>query len=481
MVDFYTPIDAYREAENFKTQQQHNALAQMMEQINLQRAQRALQDEQAMRQATQGAFNPQTQQFDFGKLMGAYAQKGDIEGALKAQQLRQQAESQKAFQGLLSGQQAQPISAAQPGAMQSMSGMQPGAIQNAPTEVAAPQQKPISEYQKYMQFGQRMMARGGPADIALAKQMFDLAKEIKPEVRETKTFTDPQTGKRMVVNLLKDNSYEVLPFNPDAEKAHFADVGGSIAALDPYTGRPIGAGIQKTMTPGEIATNQRAAQAQEQGRWQYDSQSGMAINAVTGEARPIIGPQGELGKKEKLTADQQKTIDSTTAGISTLDRAIGLVKQQPQVFTQGRGAMINLPWIGGPGMESLLGKGDTPQEQSARGAVFQEAAMVAHELLGASQSPAERASVQPFLPSQYDNAQQIVSKLEGLKQISELRRSAVLQGKQQKASEPAAPTEQKQQVFNSLPDPRQYKGRTIMNPDTGMRMTSTGSDWVRAQ
>lgn len=36
-------------------------------------------------------------------------------------------------------------------------------------------------------------------------------------------------------------------------------------------------------------------------------------------------------------------------------------------------------------------------------------------------------------------------------------------------------------TFSSLPDPRQYVGKTVMNPDTGMRMTSNGRDWLRAK
>lgn len=182
------------------------------------------------------------------------------------------------------------------------------------------------------------------------------------------------------------------------------------------------------------------------------------------------------GKNQKLTSEQQKIVDTSNAGLSTLDRAMALTQQNPEAFGQSRGLPGNLPLIGGPGLESAVGKFDTPTQQAARGAVYQEAAAVAHELLGSAQSPTEKASVQAFLPSPYDNAEQITVKLQGMKQYMETKKNAVLSGAPAQGQQSGASAGT---TFSSLPDPRQYSGRTVRDPSTGMRMTSNGSDWIR--
>lgn len=153
-----------------------------------------------------------------------------------------------------------------------------------------------------------------------------------------------------------------------------------------------------------------------------------------GNADPRIIAQLEAikagAKGTKLTAEQQKIVDASNAGMATIDRAIKLSGENKDVFGQSRGLAENFPLIGGPSLVSLVGKYDSPEEQAARGAVFQEAATVAHELLGSAQSPSEKASVQTFLPSSSDNAQQIGVKLAGLKQLLQTKRDAILTGHQ---------------------------------------------------
>lgn len=200
-----------------------------------------------------------------------------------------------------------------------------------------------------------------------------------------------------------------------------------------------------------------------------------------GSADPRVFMQMEAIKAgakgpAKLTAEQQKIVDASNAGMSTIDRAIKLSGENKGVFGQSRGLAESFPLIGGPSLVSLVGKFDSPTEQAARGAVFQEAATVAHELLGSAQSPSEKASVQSFLPSASDNAQQIGVKLAGLKQIMQTKRDAVLTGSQPSYGDDQAPS----QTHNSLPDPRQYNGKIARDTSTGTRWMSNGRDWVRA-
>jgi hypothetical protein len=79
------------------------------------------------------------------------------------------------------------------------------------------------------------------------------------QIKEQRPLT--QNSKRVVVNLYTDGSHEIVPdVAPDLEKAHFLDTGSQIGAVDPFTGKPIQGGGQynKTMTPGETASNQVA-------------------------------------------------------------------------------------------------------------------------------------------------------------------------------------------------------------------------------
>lgn len=87
--------------------------------------------------------------------------------------------------------------------------------------------------------------------IDKAKQYRDIAEKSRPEVKEVRTMT--QNGQRVSVAIYKDGTSEVMPYNPDLEKLHFADNGSSIQGLNTFTGAPEGPSVRKTMSPGESA------------------------------------------------------------------------------------------------------------------------------------------------------------------------------------------------------------------------------------
>jgi hypothetical protein len=89
-----------------------------------------------------------------------------------------------------------------------------------------------------------------------------LAEKYRPEVKDTKTLM--KDGQRVTVNIFKDGTQEVVPFAPDQEKAHFADTGNAVLALDPFTGRPVGNAIAKSVTPDAILSDARARAGQQQ-------------------------------------------------------------------------------------------------------------------------------------------------------------------------------------------------------------------------
>lgn len=85
--------------------------------------------------------------------------------------------------------------------------------------------------------------------FAQAEKYRQLAEKYRPEIREVKTMQ--MGGKRVNVAIYKDGTSEVMPYSPDAEKAHFADVGNGIIPVDPFTGKPLGTVLDKSVTPGE--------------------------------------------------------------------------------------------------------------------------------------------------------------------------------------------------------------------------------------
>jgi hypothetical protein len=172
----------------------------------------------------------------------------------------------------------------------------------------------------YSALAQKMMQNGLPDQ---AQKYLDLAEKFRPKLKDTKTLTDPNTNQRVTVNFYEDGTREVVPFAPDKEKAHFADTGGSIAALDPYTGQPIGSTIPKAMTPGEVASNQVARGNLDLSKQRFGFEQSQAnkpqivagsngevftVDPRAGTGAPVVGPDGQpLNKGGKpLTESQAK-------------------------------------------------------------------------------------------------------------------------------------------------------------------------------
>lgn len=181
-------------------------------------------------------------------------------------------------------------------------------------------------YQYFQQAGQRLMAQGLTED---ANALFEKAEKYRPKVKETRSFTDPNTGQRAVFNLYEDGTHETLPFLPDKEKLNFQDKGDSILGLDPYSGAPAtqykkGATPEAQMTDArsrEQFTESERRQAQQhaaslaQSASQHrdnlnkptihDTGSGLvAIDSRAATARPVVGQDGQPVEKSKDAPSQ---------------------------------------------------------------------------------------------------------------------------------------------------------------------------------
>lgn len=177
----------------------------------------------------------------------------------------------------------------------------------------------------------------------------------------------------------------------------------------------------RTATPGELLVNaralernaierQKAAQDATGVVYQEDAQGNIVAlpsKLKKGEvptARVAVAPGGGLQPlqakpseavgKELMSINQQKSI---------LNGAIAAVDATPNAFGWPEGSMP----------ESLRGRWEGSEENKNRAFLFNVVSGVIKERAGTAQSPAEKATLERFLPIETDDARVIKNKLEG--------------------------------------------------------------------
>jgi hypothetical protein len=142
----------------------------------------------------------------------------------------------------------------------------------------------------------------------------------------------------------------------------------------------------------------------------YEGAEGpLLINTRAGTATPLLIDGKPIAPK--LSSEQSKDILAINQQRSTIDGAIADVKSNKSAFSFGRGVAQNLPYG-----ESLAGRLEKPEDTQARAYVFNNVSSVIKERAGTAQSAQELQRLNSFLPATTDNADQIVSKLQGFKQ-----------------------------------------------------------------
>jgi hypothetical protein len=101
-----------------------------------------------------------------------------------------------------------------------------------------------------------------------------------------------RNGQRVTVNIYKDGSHEIVPYEPDMEKAALVNTGKAVVPADPFTLAPRGAGLPVSMAPGEAARL-----GLEQAKFGYQKSRDAA-----GDAAKAAGPIGK--EPEKITESQ---------------------------------------------------------------------------------------------------------------------------------------------------------------------------------
>src|SRR5690349_19028764 len=93
----------------------------------------------------------------------------------------------------------------------------------APGQPTAPTQASGGKFDTFNRYNALADQLERSGNLPQSKLYRDLAEKFRPELKDTKTLTDPQSGQRVTVNFYKDGTREVVPFAPDKEKLHFAD------------------------------------------------------------------------------------------------------------------------------------------------------------------------------------------------------------------------------------------------------------------
>jgi hypothetical protein len=204
-------------------------------------------------------------------------------------------------------------------------------------------------------------------------------------------------------------------------------VGVEDTLIDPVTMKPVFTGAGKPRAPIQIDTGtaielrdprdptivlQRIPKSQMPTAGQiYESSEGpLLVNTKAGTATQLMGADGKP-LTPKLSSEQSKDITAINQQRATIEGAIADVNKNKSAFSFGRGVAQNAPYG-----ESIAGRFEKPEDTQARAYVFNNVSAVIKERAGTAQSAQELSRLNSFLPATTDNADQIISKLNGFKQ-----------------------------------------------------------------
>lgn len=197
-------------------------------------------------------------------------------------------------------------------------------------------------------------------------------------------------------------------FTP-AEKAHFADTGGAIVPLDPYTGKPVGDATAKTMSPEGADASRRGWASVNLEREKFNRgelregpvPGGTALGWVTPGGFNAV--PGTTVKAPDLPGSIIENIAKNDVAISKIDQALEEVKTRPESF----------------GSKNYMGDAvrqrTDPEGVRGRALVADIGSQKLHDRSGAAITAAEAPRLMPFIPTATDSAPTIKTKLENFR------------------------------------------------------------------
>lgn len=133
----------------------------------------------------------------------------------------------------------------------------------------------------------------GPLQDQLAK--------LDPEI--TSVREGLRNGQRVTIKQFKDGTEQVSAFDPEGEKLHFIDQGGSVQGVSPTTARPAGPAMTKTLTPGETASNSLGWFNAQKPTLQDTGSGFAAVSTPRGGGLSVTGVPGLTSPKAREDAD----------------------------------------------------------------------------------------------------------------------------------------------------------------------------------
>lgn len=215
--------------------------------------------------------------------------------------------------------------------------------------------------------GPMLAARGITAEQSRARIMSELSKPggLQKLINESKLGVEKFAERNTLTAYEQQRlAQEQTKLNQDARSVVYQqDANGNIVALP------------SKLKAGEVPTARTAV-------------------APGAGMTPLEGKPSEAVAKERTSINQQRGI---------IKGALDAVEKTPDAFSLARGAQG----------EMIGGRLASSEENQARSYLFNVVSGVIKERSGTAQSASEKATLDRFLPGEYDNAKQIKDKLEG--------------------------------------------------------------------
>lgn len=266
--------------------------------------------------------------------------------------------------------------------------------------------------QRLMEAQQHRAAGFIPEADAMEKQALDMMPKVKnwQEVR--------QAGKTLYAPYFEDGSTGAPVPMEVAQKLEFRDAGGTIAGLDPYTGKPVSS-ITKTESADARASRAQAErhfQAQQDTPTYMDTAGGIVAlpkklsKGQVPTATPVLDAQGnQIEKKQNVPQYVVEGVINNAKSLSSIDAAIASLQTK-----QGKNA------VGWKGYlpNSALNRMD-PEGTETRANISDVGSLILHDRSGAAVTAAESPRLMPFIPLATDDDVTAAKKLKRFKQLFE--------------------------------------------------------------